>query len=62
METKIYILQNLGCANCAAKMEAKINALPQVQAAALTQALTQVQVMAPEVRTTTSRTRALRGS
>ena len=45
-------------------------ALTQVQAVALAQALTQVQAVAlaqaqevtPEVRTTTSRTRALRGS
>ncbi len=33
---KIYILENLGCANCAAKMERKINALPEVEAAAIT--------------------------
>ena len=25
---KVYLLENLGCANCAAKMETKINALP----------------------------------
>ena len=31
MEQKTYILKNLGCANCAAKMEAKFNALPEVQ-------------------------------
>lgn len=33
---KVYILQNLGCANCAAKMERKINALPEVEAAVIT--------------------------
>ncbi len=33
---KVYILQNLGCANCAAKMERKINALPEVDAAVIT--------------------------
>ena len=32
----VYILENLGCANCAAKMEAKINALPEVTSAAIT--------------------------
>lgn len=31
-----YILENLGCANCAAKMEQKINSLPQVEAAVVT--------------------------
>ena len=30
MERKVYILQNLGCANCAAKMEAKFNAHPHI--------------------------------
>ena len=33
MEQKVYILENLDCANCAAKIEAKFNALPQVQEA-----------------------------
>lgn len=33
---KIYILENLGCANCAAKMERKINSLPEVEAASIT--------------------------
>lgn len=33
---KVYILENLGCANCAAKMERKINALPEVEAAVIT--------------------------
>ena len=32
----VYRLQNLGCANCAAKMEHKINALPEVEAAVIT--------------------------
>ena len=36
MEQKVYIMQNLGCANCAAKMEAKFNALPEVQEATIT--------------------------
>ena len=36
--------------------------LTQVQAVALALALTQAQEVTPEVRTTTSRTRALRGS
>ena len=33
---KVYILENLGCANCAAKMERKINELPEVEAASIT--------------------------
>ena len=36
MERKVYIMQNLGCANCAAKMEAKFNALPEVEEATIT--------------------------
>lgn len=33
---KVYKLENLGCAHCAAKMEKEINALPGVEAAVLT--------------------------
>ena len=36
MEQKIYILENLDCANCAAKIESKFNALPEVQVATIT--------------------------
>ena len=35
---KTYIVENLGCANCAAKMERKIQALPEVEGATLTYA------------------------
>ena len=35
LEKKIYIMEHLGCANCAAKMEAKFNAHPQVQEAVI---------------------------
>lgn len=41
---KIYILENLGCANCAAKMEKKINELPEVEAATITYATKQLRV------------------
>ena len=41
---KIYILENLGCANCAAKMEKKINDLPEVEAATITYATKQLRV------------------
>lgn len=36
VKRRVYVLENLGCANCAAKMERKINALPKVEAAAVT--------------------------
>ena len=32
METKVYHIENLGCANCAAKMEDKMNRLEGVEA------------------------------
>ncbi|MCI6955783.1 MAG: cadmium-translocating P-type ATPase [Clostridiales bacterium] len=35
METKVYILKNLCCANCAAKIEEKFNAHPGVEKAAI---------------------------
>ena len=41
---KTYIIENLGCANCAAKMEKKINELPQVEGATLTFATKQLRV------------------
>ena len=41
---KVYIVENLGCANCAAKMEKKINELPEVEAATLTFATKQLRV------------------
>lgn len=41
---KVYIVENLGCANCAAKMEKKINELPEVEAATLTFATKQLKV------------------
>ncbi len=44
MEKKVYILENLGCANCAAKMERQINALPEVEKAILTYATKQLVV------------------
>ena len=30
-ETRVYTLENLGCAHCAAKMEEKIRELPGVE-------------------------------
>ena len=48
MERTIYIMENLGCANCAAKMEAKFNALPEVQEATVTFATKQLHLTAED--------------
>ena len=45
---KIYILENLGCANCAAKMERKIQALPDVDSASITFATKQLRLTAED--------------
>lgn len=45
---KIYSLEYLECANCAAKIEAKFNALPQVQEATITFATRQLQLTAED--------------
>ena len=45
---KIYILENLGCANCAAKMEERIQKLPGVKMAAITFATKQLAVAADD--------------
>ena len=65
MEEKLYYIENLGCANCAAKMEETIAALPQVQAAAITFATRQLRITAedpdgllPEVQRIVSRIEA----
>ena len=42
---EIYIIENLGCANCAAKMEKKINELPEVEEATITFATKQLRVV-----------------
>lgn len=46
VEKKVYILENLGCANCAAKMEKKIKELPGVQYATITYATKQLRLSA----------------
>ena len=43
-----YTLENLGCANCAAKMEQKINALPSVEHASITYATKQLHLTADD--------------
>ena len=48
MVRKVYILENLGCANCAAKMETKIKGLGEVENATITFATKLLCVTAPE--------------
>ena len=48
MERKVYIIDNLDCANCAAKIEAKINALPEVEEATITFATKQLRITAED--------------
>lgn len=46
LNKQVYLLENLGCAHCAAKMEEKINQLPQVRSATITFATKQLRVAA----------------
>lgn len=48
MEKRVYILEGLGCANCAAKMEKKIKELPGVKYAAITYATRQLRLSAED--------------
>ena len=48
MVQRIYPLENLGCAHCAARMEEKIRALPGVASAAIVFATKQLRVTAPD--------------
>ena len=48
MKKKIYIMEHLGCANCAAKMEAKFNAHPRVQEAVITFSTKQLRLTAED--------------
>ena len=48
MEKKVYILENLGCANCAAKIEEKFNAHPMVEEAVITFSTRQLRLTAEE--------------
>lgn len=45
VKKQIYTIENLGCANCAAKMERKIQELPQVDFANLIYATKQLQIV-----------------
>ena len=48
MKKKVYDIENLDCANCAAKMEAKFNAHPQVQEAVITFSTKQLRLTAED--------------
>lgn len=47
MEKRVYILEGLDCANCAAKVEAKIRQMPEVEYASVAYATKQLRVSAP---------------
>ena len=48
MSTKIYILENLGCAHCAAKMEEKISEISGILEVSITYTTKQLRVTAQE--------------
>ena len=48
MKKKIYIMEHLGCANCAAKMESKFNAHPGVEEAVITFSTKQLRLTAED--------------
>ena len=48
MSTKIYMLENLGCAHCAAKMEERIGEIPGVAEATITYATKQLRITAED--------------
>ena len=48
MPQKIYIIDHLDCANCAAKIESKFNALPEVEEAVITFSTKQLRLSAPD--------------
>ena len=48
MVKKVYLVENLDCANCAAKVEAALGALPEVQEAVLTYATMQLRITAED--------------
>ncbi|WP_296922780.1 cation transporter, partial [uncultured Megamonas sp.] len=43
---KIYLIENLDCANCGAKIEKKLNELPEIQSAQLTFATKKLKIVA----------------
>ena len=48
MEKKVYLIQNLDCAHCAAKIEEKLAALPEIQEVSITFATKQLRITAED--------------
>ena len=48
MAQKVYLIENLCCANCAAKIEEKLNAMPEVEQAVIAFPTRQLRVMAED--------------
>ena len=48
MSKQVYLMENLDCANCAAKIEAKFNAHPLVQEASITFSTKQLRLTAED--------------
>jgi len=48
MERKVYLIENLDCANCAAKIEAKMSAHPQVEEVTITFATRQLRILSED--------------
>ena len=48
MQQKVYIIDNLDCAHCAARVEEKINAMPEVETATITFATKQLRITAED--------------
>ena len=48
MTKKVYTIENLDCANCAAKIESKFNSHPQVEEAVITFAIGQLRLTAED--------------
>lgn len=48
MAKKVYIMENLGCANCASKIERKVASLPGVEEVSITFATKQLRLTAED--------------
>ncbi|MDO4286584.1 MAG: heavy-metal-associated domain-containing protein, partial [Eubacteriales bacterium] len=48
MANKVYLMENLGCAHCAGKIETEVNQLPQVEEAVMVFATKQLRVKTTE--------------
>ena len=59
MSTKIYMLENLGCAHCAAKMEEKIGEISGITEASITFATKQLRITAEDPDTYLEEVRAI---